>query len=153
MKRVLFVSTVMWLLIFVLSGCGMMGMHGLSGMSHHSMTKDEVMAIKQFNQNGLSGELAVPPLVAGEPGLIRLLINEKTGPVSNALVDFTFQEEIGEFAETLQVAGGVEGVYEVEYTPESTGTVTNVAENYGLPQADPVRVHLEKDVRRNNNTR
>jgi len=133
------------LILTAFSGCGMMGMHGLSGMSHYNMEPRETV-IKQVEQDGLVGELTAPHLVAGEPALFHLLIRDENGPVSNALVDFLFLDQNGT-AETIQVVGGQQqGMYEVEYTPGYKGPLLIAGEIYGLPQTDGVRVELQKNV-------
>jgi hypothetical protein len=146
MKSKIFITLFILLSAVAFSGCGMMGMHGFPGMSHHTVGQNKTIIIKQFEQDGFRGELSVPSLSADKAALIQLLIQDNNGPVSNALVDFTFDEGNRAPMETIKIVGSQGGLYEVEYTPAAEGPLIVSADISGLPQTEGLLVSVQTNV-------
>ncbi len=134
------------LMALAFSGCGMMGMHGFSSMPHHSKQQIGTTIIKEFEKDGLRGEVTVPSLAADETADIQLLLKDENGLISNAFVDFSFDDGRGNTVETIQIVGGQDGLYATEYVPKAEGLLKIAVDIYGLPQTEGVHVSVQKNV-------
>jgi len=148
-KKMLLFFFLIGMSVFLLNGCMMMGMHGMSGHdASNPMSPPGNMIIKEVHSNNVDITLKIPPLLTDLKSSITLQIYDtKSGlPLSGAFVLFSFREagqlrvendkEISRSTREYNASETANnGTYKLEYIPKTAGLI-EIGATIQLPGTD-----------------